>query len=142
MRIPKCRDGFVDLHENVTNDITCDDFTDTDTITWTMERNGNEEDVATCAPPSGCTNHSSDVGAVRMAGGTNSQLLFQPPGRAEDQYTAVTCTSNKSQQGGQLSVSCQLNVISMALLCKFINFYNLTHTYVYLFPVVSFFKSY
>ena len=112
VRIRNCRDGFVDLHEDVINDITCDDFATTDTITWRITRNGISQDVATCAPRSGCTNHSSDVGAVRMAGGTNSQLLFQPPGRADYQDTAVACTSNKSQQG-QRSVSCQLNVISM-----------------------------
>ena len=112
VRIQECRDGFVDLHEDVTNDVTCNGFDDTDTMTWTITRNGIPQDVATCAPRSGCTNHSSDVGAVRMAGGTNSQLVFQPPGRAEDQYTAVACISSKSQQG-QRSAWCELNVISM-----------------------------
>ena len=113
VRIRECRDGFVDVREDAINDITCDDFSVSDTITWTMKRNGISQDVATCAPSSACTNRSSDVGAVRMAGGNETQLLLQPPDRAVDQFTVVTCTSNKSQHG-ERSVPCKLNVISMA----------------------------
>ena len=110
MKIQRCRDDKVDVEEDVTNSITCTDFVDTDTITWTITKNGST-DVATCTP-SGCTNHSSDVGAVREAG-NKTLLLYPSPDRDQDQGTSVSCTSNKSQTG-QRTTSCKLNVISMA----------------------------
>ena len=109
VRIANCIDGFVDLREDVANTITCDGLAETDGLTWTMERNGRPWDVATCLASSGCTNHSSVLVVGRD---THVQLLFQPPGRAEDQYTEVTCTSGSSPQD-RLSASCKMNVISM-----------------------------
>ena len=113
MKIQRCRDGFTDVEEDVTNSITCTDFVDTDTVTWTITKDGMSTDVATCTP-SGCTNHSSDVGAVREAG-NKTQLLYPSRDRDQDQGTSVSCTSNKSQTG-QKTKSCKFNVISMACL--------------------------
>lgn len=113
MKIQRCRDGFTDVEEDVTNSITCTDFVDTDTVTWTITKDGVSTDVAMCTP-SGCTNHSSDVGAVREAG-NKTQLLYPSRDRDQDQGTSVSCTSNKSQTG-QRTTSCTLNVISIACL--------------------------
>ena len=113
MKIQRCRDGFIDVEEDVTNSINCTDFVDNDTITWTITKDGLSTDVATCTP-SGCTNHSSDVGAVREAG-NQTQLLYPSRDRDQDQGTSVSCTSIKSQTG-QRTTSCKLNVISMACL--------------------------
>ena len=111
MRIPGCRGGWIDVLEDVTNVITCTDFSDTDTITWTIKQNQVFAEVATCGP-SGCTNHSSDMGAVRMTSENKTQLVYPQRGRQGDQNTAVLCISNKAQTS-QRATSCMLNVISM-----------------------------
>ena len=115
LKIQGCRDqgNFLDVEEDVTNSINCTDITDNDNITWTITKDEVSTEVATCTP-SGCTNHSSDVAAVREAG-NKTQLLYPSRDRGQDQGTSVSCTSNKSQNG-QLTTSCKLNVISMACL--------------------------
>ena len=112
MRFPACRDGWIDVREDVTNVITCTDFSDTDTITWSILQKQVFTEVATCGP-SGCTNHSSDIGAVRMTSENKTQLFYPPRGREGEQYTLVSCVSNKAQTS-QRTTSCMLNVISMA----------------------------